>query len=301
MPNTTKTPTTLGSTAIGSVEPAKRMQQNLITRVQVLEFSKELQDKHSTMYRPLDGPSFMPRFCIDGRHFADKQTYLAPNAAGGVFTLLVADMLTSQTFRNRTTTTADYAKNLFLYLNDAGYEGTYGDHDHDQPTPDGISGCGAIDYMATTVAFIARQGRELRQIAEQLNIPVDDNDHAEVIRRARELTEDKGLQFSTGAELRNALASTAGEESVTRLTGQHNEVTFVVNNQKGTSIDPSAYDDVMQAFNYDRWAMQKAVHVIGHNLTENEARRKLLAADYFNLATLCVLAGPSLYIVSRQK
>ncbi|HSE61665.1 MAG TPA: hypothetical protein VLA88_05220, partial [Candidatus Saccharimonadales bacterium] len=173
--------------------------------------------------------------------------------------------------------------------------------DHDQPTPEGASGCGAIDFMATTINFIGRQGRELKQIAQQLNIPVDEGDHAEIIKRAQELSEGKDLEFSSGAELRSSLASTAGEESIIRLTGQHNEVTFVVNNQEGTSIDPTAYDDVMQAFNYDRWAMKKAVHVIGHNLTAYEARRKLLAADYFNLATLCVLAGPSLFIVSRPK
>ena len=294
-------PTTLGATAFGSVEPAQRVQQNVITRVQVVEFSKELQDHDSYLYRPLDEPAFMPRFCIDGRHFADNIARLAPNAAGGVFTLLVADMLTSQTFRNRTKSTADYARNLFLYLNDAGYEGTYGDHDHDQPTPADKSGCGAIDYMAVTIGFIARQGRELKQIAEQLSIPVDDKDHAEIIKRARELTEDKDMHFSPGAELRQTLASAAGKESVITLTGQHNEVTFVVNNQSGTSIDPATYGDAMQAFNYDRWAMKKAVHVIGHNLTANEVRRKLLAADYFNLATLCVLAGPSLYIVARPE
>jgi hypothetical protein len=301
MSRSSSIPTTLGATAIGSVEPARRMQQNVITRVQVVEFSRELQDHNSYLYRPLDSPAFMPRFCIDGRHFADNALHLAPNAAGGVFTLLVADMLTSQTFRNRTKTTADYAKNLFMYLNDAGYEGTYGDHDHDQPVAQGKSGCGAIDHMAVTIAFIARQARELKQVAQQLDIPVDDKDHAEIVKRARELTEGKDMRFSTGAKLRQALASTAGEESITKLTGQHNEVTFVVNNQAGTSIDPAAYSDALQAFNYDRWAMKKAVHVIGHNLTENEARRKLLAADYFNLATLCVLAGPSLYIVARPK
>lgn len=298
---TFSTPTPLGASAIGTVEPEPRLQDNTITRVQVTEFNKELQDAASPLYRPLDSPGFMPRFCIDGRHSTDNLRRLAPNTSGGVFTLLVADMLTSQTFRNHTATTADYAKNLFLYLNDAGYEGTYGDHDHDLPSPQGQSGCGAIDFMGTTIGFIARQGRELKQIAEQLGIPVDNNDHAEIIKRAQELSEGKDLVFSTGAELRSTLANTAGEESIIHLTGQHNEVTFVVNNQEGTSIDPTAYDDVMQAFNYDRWAMQKAVHVIGHNMTDNEARRKLLAADYFNLATLCVLAGPSLYIVARPK
>ncbi|HSE61565.1 MAG TPA: hypothetical protein VLA88_04710, partial [Candidatus Saccharimonadales bacterium] len=127
MANISSTPTTLGTTAMGKVEPQPRVADHVITRVQVIDFSKELQDADSPLYRHIDAPSFMPRFCIDGRHFADNVRRLAPNTAGGVFTLLVADMLTSQIFRNRTTTTADYAKNLFVYLNDAGYEGTYGD------------------------------------------------------------------------------------------------------------------------------------------------------------------------------
>ncbi len=43
--NTTVTPApvTLGPAAIGSVEPAKRLRQHHITKVQVVAFSKELQ------------------------------------------------------------------------------------------------------------------------------------------------------------------------------------------------------------------------------------------------------------------
>jgi hypothetical protein len=297
---TLTTPLTLGSTAIGAIGPGTRIASGEITSSQVLHFCHELERADSLLYQPLaSGASFMPRFCVDGRHFADFRTYMAPNSAGGVFTLLAADMLTSQTFRNKAGTTAEYAKNLFAFLNDAGYEGAYGDHDQDIISQGTASGCGAVDNMPKTLAFIAANGDQLRELAKTLGIPVHIGDHDEIIQRATELTKDQTIVASTGASLRGMLANIAGEESVITLRGDHHEVVFVINDQKGTSINPAAYDDTLQAFNYDRWAMKKAVHVIGHNIGENEARRKLLAADYFNLATVCLLSSPSLYILNR--
>jgi hypothetical protein len=293
-------PQTLGSVAVGSIGPAARIDAGEITHAQVLRFCRELEREDSLLYRQLEShSSFMPRYCIDGRHFADLRTHIAPNTAGGVFTLLVADMLTSQTFRNKSATTAVYAKNLFTFLNDAGYEGTYGDHDQDVMSQAEASGCGAVDNMPRTIAFIARHGEELRALAHGLGMRAVPADHAEIITRAKELTDDTTIEASTGASLRGVLANTAGEKSVITLHGQHHEVALVVNNQEGTSINPAAYDDTLQAFNYDRWAMKKAVHVIGHNVDEHEARRKLLAADYFNLATVCMLAAPGLYLIVR--
>jgi hypothetical protein len=293
---------TLGSMAIGVIGPGVRIASHEITSSQVLHFCHEIERVDSLLYQPLEfHQSFMPRFCIDGRHFADFRTYVAPNSAGGVFTLLVSDMLTSQTFRNKAKATAEYAKNLFTFLNEAGYEGTYGDHDQDIISRATASGCGAVDNMPKALAFIAQHGDALRELAKALNVQVHASDHNEIIQRAKELTDDQTIEASTGASLRGVLANAAGEESIITLRGAHHEVVLVINNQEGTSINPAAYDDTLQAFNYDRWAMKKAVHVIGHNIGENEARRKLLAADYFNLATVCLLASPSLYVLNRPR
>ena len=53
----------------------------------------------------------------------------------------------------------------------------------------------------------------------------------------------------------------------------------------------------MQAFNLDIWALKNGVNRI--SLNQAEADIKMLAAVYYNLATLYTLAGPSLRVAIR--
>lgn len=299
------TTTTLERNAVGSIDPRARVEKREITEDAIDHFASELHGDR--FYTKID--SFMPKCCVDGRHRLDGSCEYGANAAGGAFSLLVADMLTTQRFRRgadgeEAANTLQYAANLFDHLNSAGYQGQYGDHRADHHGED-QAGCGAVDKMFQAVAFIAARGDQLREMLESLGVVVDDEMHSDIIKAADEQVKEQGLKFASGDQMLSALEEVAGDESVEILTGPHNEVAVVINERLGTTLDRAAiqneYGDDLEAFNYDRWAMREAVKVISQDVTTQEAERKLLAADYFNLAVTCILAGPSLRVVTRMQ
>jgi hypothetical protein len=295
----TQTRDTLGVFGLGTIEPAPRIKRGEITEHEIDEFVEKLDGDE--LYDAIDG-SVLPRCCVDGRHRADGTCQLGPNAAGGVFSLVAADMLTTQTFRLDADNSADYAGNVFDYLNRA-YPGQFGDHDSDLLADPNDSGCGAVDKMSVAIALIADSGDDLRAVAAAVGISIDDDDFDVIIGRAQQIADEQDIRCTSGAEAMAVLKQAAGDDSVETLVGIHNEVAVVVNEREGTTLNraevKAAYGDKMQAFNYDRWAMRKAVHAIGHNVEQDEARLKLAAADLYNIAVTCVLAGPSLRGVRR--
>lgn len=297
--NTQTDTITLAEYGLGDIEPVPRIERGEITEAEVDTFVEELQGDE--FYDEIDG--FMPACCVDGRHRLDGACKLGANAAGGAFSLLAADMLTTQTFNLEAKNTADYAKNLFDYLQST-YPGQFGDHNADQVKSAGTdSGCGAVDRMADIIGLIASHGPALRDTAELLGISINDDDFAVIQGRANHIAQDQGIKISNGLDMIAALKDKAGHTSVETLTGEHNEVAVVINEREGTTLNRAKvrarYGNRLQAFNYDRWAMKKAVHTISHNVEQEEARLKLAAADLYNLAVACTLAGPSLRVARR--
>lgn len=54
-------------------------------------------------------------------------------------------------------------------------------------------------------------------------------------------------------------------------------------------------ENVYEAFNLDVWAPKYGIDVISSS--EKESEHKFVAAVLYNIATACVLAGPSLRVV----
>jgi hypothetical protein len=289
----TKTRVTLGAFGLGAIEPAPRVERGEITEKEVDDFVEKLQGDE--LYDGID--NVLPKCCVDGRHRADGTCQIGANAAGGVFSLLAADMLTTQTFRLGAENTADYAENMFDYLNRT-HPGEFGDHDADGVKSDTDSGCGAVDKMSDAIGLIAHSSDDLRAVASAVGITIDDDDFDTIVVRARQIVDAQNIACATGRDAMGVLKKVAGDESVETLTGTHNEVVVVVNEREGTTLNRAkvraGYGDSFQAFNYDRWAMRKAVHSIGHNIEQDEARLKLAAADLYNIAVTCTLAGSSL-------
>jgi hypothetical protein len=132
----------------------------------------------------------------------------------------------------------------------------------------------------------------MQELAGTLGVEIDTVTHDMIVENAR--TRSK---FSDGSELLEFLRQAPGVR-LSNLIGAHREVAAVINTRSGTTLDReqlrSAFPD-HQTFNVDAWAFESTARV----MTDDETAIKRLAAAmvYYNLATACVLAGPSLQVV----
>jgi hypothetical protein len=238
---------------------------------------------------PVEGA--IPCKCIDGRHGAEG---LAPNAAGGTETLMVADDLTNKRFSHENGTTLDHYRNIVAVLQGEGYP--VGGHT-DNHAQGEVSGCGANDRLPLIYDFISRYGDELKSLTESLGVAVSDETHALILENAGGRSE-----FSAGAELLSALEAAAGPESIDRLVDGHNEVAAVINLRAGTTLDRKAlaaeFGPNYQAFNVDAWSFAEAAQAI--SLSQEEVDQKVVAMVYYNLATAGVLCGKNMRVIVRN-
>lgn len=154
------------------------------------------------------------------------------------------------------------------------------------------SGCGANDKLPAIYDFIATHGADLRRMAAQLGVELDDATHDMLVSNAVGRT-----QFSDGSELLNDLKTTP-DAKVAELEGAHREVIVAVNTKFGTTLDRealrAAYPD-LQAFNVDAWSFVTTARLLTDD--PQEASELAAAMTYYNLATACVLAGKSMRVV----
>lgn len=268
---------TLGEAAEGAIEAGKDQQERLeefTQRVGSGEFHVETDGR-------------LPCGCVDGRPGGK----IRPNAAGGTETIFVADDLTTKRLAATDGSTCGGYRNMLQVLKDEGFEVGGHTDDHAQG---GASGCGANDKLDKIYDFTVRKADVLRATTEMLGVSVDENTHAMIVANASS-RED----FSKGSELLAALRDTAGEEAVDPLRGSHKEVLAVINKRSGTTLDRDALEAEFgpdyEAFNVDVWTFDEAARAT--SLTQEEIDQKIVAMNYYNLATAFVLGGPNLRVV----
>lgn len=276
---------TLGSAAIGSIEPRPDQQARLdeITkRLQTDEFYVKTTES-------------IPRKCIDGRSPKAGFTDFAPNAAGGTETLLIADELTQQRFHDGDDDTSDDFARLIDFLHSKGYQ--CGGHTDDHAGGD-TSGCGANDKLPVIMQFLAGHGTVVRAAAEALGVSVDAADHERITARARQLVGEN--RYANGARMLATLRKKTHDAAIDPLVGRHNEVIAVINTKQHTTLDRNAlmkeFGETYEAFNVDVWSFPEAARQIA----QHEGAPALeLAMVYYNLATAYVLGGANLRIIIR--
>lgn len=267
--------------AIGRIEPrledGERL-HGLVERLRTDEF-----------YKPVS--QTVPSKCIDGRTGAES---LAPNAAGGTQSLVVADDLTFKRFASSDGSTLGAYMNGLHYLKDHGLP--VGGHTDAHAVGD-ASGCGANDRLADVYGYIAEHGDSLRVTAADLGVNMGDEDYATIVRNARGRS-----KFSKGATLLYALRDIAGEESVDPLRGDHREKVAVINTVAGTTLDRDALEDTFgpgyEAFNADVWSFPDAAATMTED--PSEIRSLVGAMTVYNLAVANVLCGPGMGVVVRR-
>lgn len=294
----------LGGHGIGDIGPKKRIENGEITTKRVNELAGRLHQ--GEFYARLDEWQRLPNKCVDGRGRSDGRQELGPNSAGGSFSLVAADMLTHQEFRDYgghiAENTAQYAHNVFQYVkdNDRGHE--LGDH-CDNHAKGEKSGCGAVDKMQPIMNYIANHPEAMHSLAGVLGVHVPLQTHDTIISRADDLDKEKDLEFSPGSKAMDVLRGAAGEDAVEELKDSHDEVLLSVNTRPGTTLNRAAiqqeFGDNYQAFNVDVWALQESAAIMADG-DEAKAGEYFAAMVYYNIATACVLGHRSLEIVQLK-
>lgn len=231
----------------------------------------------------------IPFGCIDGR---DTRDGLAPkpDSAGGTESIFVADDLTTRRYAAEDGTTVGGYVNVLKRVNECGYE--VGGHTDDHASGEG-SGCGANDKLPLIYGFISQYGDQLREVAANLGVTIDDESFATIKQNAAERND-----FSTGRELLDALKA-YGEDKADPLEGAHKEVVAVINTKEGTTLDRHAvrreFGPNYQAFNVDVWSFNEAAELVSE--TPEEVQAKTFAMTLYNLATAHVLCGKNMRVV----
>ncbi len=269
----------------GAINPEERIVQGEITGAQVEVFCIALENDFFVK-EIVDTTT--PDTCVDGRGFE-----VGGNAAGGTFTLVMADALTNQTLRRGQESAPNHARRFFTALTEAGARvgGHTGHAEGDN------SGCGAedkldsqIDGAPSILSYIVRRGNDIRELLNSIGVKVSDEIHTKIVDNAAKLRAEN--YATNGKELEAVTKEIAGDDATPLLVGEHAEVALDIETHPGKTMDRqkiyAAYAGKMQAFHLDVWAVENGVKLLAQS--EPEARERFVAALYYNVATACTLA-----------
>jgi putative intracellular protease/amidase len=283
----------VGKDAIGAIGPGPRVEDGEIDGDVVEELAARLEGDE--LFVPI-GDEF------------------GPCAAGGTFTLVAADALTTGRFYTSGDSAADHAKKVYRWLLDNKDDTESrtviprvcidGRVEVEGPQNDTVVGghldCGALKKLKTTLGLIA-DGDAVRAFLAKRGVEVDDDTHRLMTSRAQMLLES-GYADGEAEEGYEAFRETAGEAAVPALQGEHTEVVGVANYAEGVTLnrkkERDEFGDTVSAFNLDVAPLSAASEIMA--LTPEEAHQKFVAALYFNVGTELALCHGSLRTVDHR-
>lgn len=279
----------LGDIAVGSIDPQTRVDSGEITIERVVEVADSL----SSYYELAVSERAIPKWCVDGRLDAEGLP-LAPNAAGGTYSLVIGEaLIDAEALLAAGETSATHGKRMFAGLAENGYE--VGGHT-DNHANEAKCGCGACDKQAEIISFVGNNVEELSKIAASLGVEISTETQQKIAENSHRLVSNGYV--ASGNEMINTLKEIGGDSAVQTLKDAHNEVALGINTKPGTTLNrrslDSQYGSQYEAFNLDVWALKNGIDAISSS--EEEAAQKFAAAVLYNVATAAVLAGPSLRV-----
>lgn len=285
---------------IGTIGPKKRLERNEINKQTLDHFYEQLQ---TGRYYDRVQCEVSPTHCVDGRPRKDAMQSLGYNAAGGSFSIVMADALTHESYLNDNETAIIHARKMYQALLDCGYQ--IGGHDDDMANFPAC-GCGAIDRLGpkdsdllSILEFIRDHADDIRNILETLTGNIDQDIHLQIQHQATRLLESDYVV--NGDQLRELMIDLGGETAIERLTGSHNEVALVVNTERYTTLNRAAlaseFGTKYQTFNLDVKSLEQPLFDLSQ--TSRDAQEKYIGALYYNVATAAILADNSLQIIVR--
>ncbi|MDR1197259.1 MAG: cadmium-containing carbonic anhydrase [Candidatus Nomurabacteria bacterium] len=237
-----------------------------------------------------------PTACIDGRTGEDlPETSL--KTAGGTLSFWAAYRLTGGTM--------DYDGFLqILQENDLPIGGHTDDHDHTS----GGTGCGANDKLPEIIEKLAnpQTNNPIFNTAGLIDNSTDAFSQVVIENSAKDLA---AADLGSAAQRTENLAKFVKPD---RLTGQHQEVTVLVNLRENTAVDTSEiskkYGAEISAFAVDAWTFQNSAEkvITAINMSGQDPEYLNIASSYrladaltaFNLATASALCAPGMKIIT---
>ncbi len=283
----------MGSPAVGTIDPETRVIKGEIDNETIDKVFNDIVKHYDVVDDELSEKA-IPAACVDGRTDVDGAP-LAANSAGATYSLVIGTaLIDAPSLIAHNETSASHGKKIFIDLKDKGFK--IGAHT-DENAPEGKCGCGACERQAEILTFIAEHIDELSEKAAGLGIDIADELKAKIATNSSNLVDANYV--SNGAEMVEVVKEVAGEKSVQTLQGSHNEVVLAINvNKPGQTLNrrslEAEFGKDYQAFNLDVWALNNGIKEV--SASETEAAEKFAAAVLYNIATACVLAGPSLRV-----
>lgn len=221
---------------------------------------------------------------------------MAPNAAGGTMTLVVADILTggritgSGTIAERFARMVDHLQSKGLLIG-----AHFDDHDHSE---DGGSGCGACDKLGLIFVFMHDMLDGLCEYARaELHLEIDD---VMIEDMRRELQSQP--EFSKGAEILSYLKGLPdGTVLVEKMLGLHDALAVMLNFIFGTTLDRRALAKTgRSAFNVDCWAFEPSARLVYGEDDQRQIVFAVAVMAVYNLATGGVLCNDEIRVGIRR-
>lgn len=296
----------LGEAATGTIDPGSRE----------LDANKVEQLESDVLAGRFDVPVlegfFLPCGCIDGRCPHDGEAFNpVPNAAGGTLSLLVGELLTTESnLASAATNSEEALASLIAYLQSQGYGDQIGGHtgeihlrnnasEEEIAKAKLISGCGANDALAPIFGQMIEKPEVMLGVLDKLGVGIDKETAFPAMLDKAKILLDRDGYFKSGKEVAGTLRAAAPEGNCPELQGSHNEVFIRLNMTEGTTLDrralKEAYGDDYQVFNVDVWALRKAADTLSY--TEEEANSKFAAMVIYQVATALQLCGPTMRVL----
>jgi hypothetical protein len=287
------------SFAEGQVDPAVRVARGEINQGRVDELITRLQNREFIDYTD---PESIPHDCMDCRGQVNGQAVVGVKAAGGSTTMVVADALTSDSYRQPGEKAPQHKKRLLSELLRRGKK--VGGHSADEVASDDYAGCGAEDKLdgrepnqPSILGFIARKASTIFDVIRSLGQTVEPELEASIPAKAVSLQHEG--YATTGKELSQAGVEVAGPESRKTLTGPQKGVVVAVLTQPGEILDQARinyeFGDDYEVFEIAAWAIANGARET--SLDAEEEHAKYVAGLAYNLAAGGVIAGPGMPVV----
>lgn len=285
------------SFAEGTVDPQKRIENGEINPDRQQELIERILNR---VFIKHGDPTAIPCVCMDCRPSVDGSFPEGAKAAGGTDTLVIADALTTDSYRRPSEKAPAHKKRMWGELSEAGHK--VGGHTADNVANPNYAGCGAGDKLdddddASILNFIERKPGALFGTIRALGTNVEPDLESSIITKATTLREEG--YATTGAEFSRVGLEVAGPESIVTLTGPQKAVLAVITTIPGEELDRDAiakeYGNDYQIFEIEAWSIVNGAKATSR--TPEEEHAKTVAGLAYDLGAAGVIAGPNMPVV----
>ncbi|HMH31222.1 MAG TPA: hypothetical protein VK534_01975 [Methylomirabilota bacterium] len=281
------------SFAEGSVDPAVRVANGEIEQSKIDELAQRLRNGE---FRIQVDPESIPGDCMDCRRQSNGAAVVGVKAAGGTTTLVVADALTTNSYRQKGEKAPQHKRNMLEQLS----------KDHEVGGHTGAEGsvpCGAETKLdgqepdePSILGFMERKSVDIFGTLRSLGYEVEPELEDDIVAKTTVLRQED--YATTGEELAAVGIEVVGRDKIRELSGVQNGVMVALLTKRGEILDQEAicdeYGDEYGVFEIEAWSIANGANKTA--LGPEEAHQKEIAGLAYNLGSGGVIVGPGMRV-----